>query len=385
MLGSSLKSCVGWSRPGAVGENELLPWWRWRCRCCCSSGRVLPSPATRWLVTWPVRCPWPQRRSHQPIIRKEDGYKRARPSPSASASPARYLLLFALLLYCWRLRVFLDARYSFSLDLELLCRSQLSLLGKIFDLERDKPNINDDMSFRMVFPGWVSQAKYLSFTKDDVCVWRGTLVDVWFGNDEQDVLWLANRDSRDPRYLPETELWHCLEERKEFKSFARHISRLIKGGESGKWLTFLAFFSLRLCLALLTGSSSISAAAASWNKHTSYIQLQTLPRFKYPFMEFSVFSGQKDGFSTLRRTKVNVVIITEEMSFITSCLSWGQEVTKPTWACCVCVCAESCSSSSGTESSLSDSVPDPRQKKKKKKNQNCFIGFQLNPLVNPAE
>lgn len=69
------------------------------------------------------------------------------------ACATRYLLLFALLLYCWRLRVFLDARYSFSLDLELLCRSQLSLLGKIFDLERDKPNINDDMPFRMVFPG----------------------------------------------------------------------------------------------------------------------------------------------------------------------------------------------------------------------------------------
>lgn len=72
-----------WTRR-AVGENELLPWWRWRCRCCCSSGRVLPSPATRWLVTWPVRCPWPQRRSRQPIIRKENWYEGARPSASAS-------------------------------------------------------------------------------------------------------------------------------------------------------------------------------------------------------------------------------------------------------------------------------------------------------------
>lgn len=51
---------------------------------------------------------------------------------------ARHLFFFALLLYCWRLCVFLDARYGFSLDLELLCRSQLSLLGKIFDLEHAK-------------------------------------------------------------------------------------------------------------------------------------------------------------------------------------------------------------------------------------------------------
>lgn len=85
-------------------------------------------------------------------------------------------------------------------------------------------------------------------------------------------------------------------------------------------LTFLAFFSLRLCLALLTGSSSISAAAASYkiDKCISYVQLQALHTFKYTFIEFSVFSGQKNGFSVLRRTKVDVLIITEEMrvSFI---------------------------------------------------------------------
>lgn len=78
-------------------------------------------------------------------------------------------------------------------------------------------------------------------------------------------------------------------------------------------ITFLAFFSLRLCLALLTGSSSISAAAASYKIEASLTQMQTLDKFKYAFREVSVFSGQKDGFSRLRRTKVNVLIITEEM------------------------------------------------------------------------
>lgn len=189
----------------------------------------------------------------------------------ASVTTARYLLFFALLLYCWRLCVFLDAWYSFSLDLELLCRSQLSLLGKIFDLEGEKPNINDEMSFRMVFPSRAAQVgvpppKYLSFTKDDVCVWRGTLVDVWFGNDEQDVLWLANRDSRDPRYLPETQLWHCLEERKEFKSFARHIGPLIRGGEVENDSLFLPSFhsgSVWLCWRALHQSQQLLPAVTN--------------------------------------------------------------------------------------------------------------------------
>lgn len=48
---------------------------------------------------------------------------------------ASYLFFFALLLYCWRLCVFLDVWYSFSLYLEFFCGSQLGLLGKIFDLE----------------------------------------------------------------------------------------------------------------------------------------------------------------------------------------------------------------------------------------------------------
>lgn len=78
-------------------------------------------------------------------------------------------------------------------------------------------------------------------------------------------------------------------------------------------ITFLAFFSLRLCLALLTGSSSISAAAASYKANESLTIKCRHDKFKYPFTEFPIFSGQQDGFSRLRRTKVNVLIITEEM------------------------------------------------------------------------
>lgn len=55
-------------------------------------------------------------------------------------------------------------------------------------------------------------ATYLSFTEDDVCVGCRALVDVWFGNDKQDVLWLANSDPSDPCYLPETKLGHRLQE-----------------------------------------------------------------------------------------------------------------------------------------------------------------------------
>lgn len=83
--------------------------------------------------------------------------------------------------------------------------------------------------------------------------------------------------------------------------------------QSGKMtITFLAFFSLRLCLALLTGSSSISAAAASYKADISLIKCSH-DKFKYPFIEFSIFSGQQNGFRRLRRTKVSVLIITEEM------------------------------------------------------------------------
>lgn len=55
-------------------------------------------------------------------------------------------------------------------------------------------------------------ARYLSFPEDDVCIWCRALVDIWFGDDEQDVLWLANGDPSDSCYLPETKLWHCLKE-----------------------------------------------------------------------------------------------------------------------------------------------------------------------------
>lgn len=126
-------------RPRAF-RDKILPWWHWRCRCCCSSGRVLPSPARRWLVTRPVQCPWPQRRSHQPIMRKQNLVHSDMCTSIWLVFMAMvcHLFFFALLLYCWRLCVFLDARYGFSLDLELFCRSQLSLLGKIFDLEHAK-------------------------------------------------------------------------------------------------------------------------------------------------------------------------------------------------------------------------------------------------------
>lgn len=43
---------------------------------------------------------------------------------------------------------------------------------------------------------------YLCFTKDNICVWCWALVDVWFSDDKQDVLWLANSDSGYTRYLP---------------------------------------------------------------------------------------------------------------------------------------------------------------------------------------
>lgn len=132
-----------------------------------------------------------------------------------------------------------------------------------------------------------------------------------------------------------------------------------------KWrmiVTFLAFFSLRLCLALLTGSSSISAAAASYEMKTNLTQVQT-DMFKWAFMEFSVFSGQKRWLQQTQKNESHCVDHhRREASLIYWCfnLRWRFDYSTLTWACCVCVCAESCSSSSGTESSLSDSVPDPR-------------------------
>lgn len=80
------------------------------------------------------------------------------------------------------------------------------------------------------------------------------------------------------------------------------------------FLTFLAFFSLRLCLALLTGSSSISAAAASYK--TEHHIRASWGVGGGLMMTQHIFSSQdrKAGFSILRRTKVTVLIITEESS-----------------------------------------------------------------------
>lgn len=48
------------------------------------------------------------------------------------------LFLFAFLVYCRRLCAFLDVWCCFSLDLELLCSSQLSLLGQVLNLKKHK-------------------------------------------------------------------------------------------------------------------------------------------------------------------------------------------------------------------------------------------------------
>ena len=77
--------------------------------------------------------------------------------------------------------------------------------------------------------------------------------------------------------------------------------------------TFRAFFSLRLCLALLTGSSSISAAAAScWKTfNQSMKDLFFLFNEQITFIYVALLRTEV-GFSKLRRTKVTVSIITEE-------------------------------------------------------------------------
>lgn len=160
MLGSSLKSCMDLERPGAARENKLtmmaltmslLLFFRARIAFARDT-LACDMTSSMSLTSTPVSSTYHQKRELVQMC-----------TPVylslACATTACYLLLFALLLYCWRLCVFLDAWYSFSLDLELLCRSQLSLLGKIFDLERDKQNINrwsviwNGFSFKSG-PGW---------------------------------------------------------------------------------------------------------------------------------------------------------------------------------------------------------------------------------------
>lgn len=133
--------------------------------------------------------------------------KRARPSPwrqRLTSSSSLSSCTVGVCVFSWMLDTASPWTLNFSAAASWACWERSSIWR------------NNQHSGREIFHSeslfleeW-TRLRYLSFTKDDVCVWRGALVDVWFSDDEQDVLRFANCDSRHPRDLSETELWHCL-------------------------------------------------------------------------------------------------------------------------------------------------------------------------------
>lgn len=83
-----------------------------------------------------------------------------------------------------------------------------------------------------------------------------------------------------------------------------------------KLITFRAFFSLRLCLALLTGSSSISAAAASYRRQNIHPNSMSISTCKlclnmnfngsHSFWQF-LFSGQKGWLQEAQKNESHCV------------------------------------------------------------------------------
>lgn len=118
--------------------------------------------------------------------------------------------------------------------------------------------------------------------------------------------------------------------------------QLLKTGQV-KLVTFRAFFSLRLCLALLTGSSSISAAAASCGRfipiQCQQVQTQLIKSAKLVTGFKFLFSGQKGWLQYAQKNESHCVNhhrrvtdqkhLTELVDVVMSCL-FGLKATVKT-------------------------------------------------------
>lgn len=95
-----------------------------------------------------------------------------------------------------------------------------------------------------------SKSSYLSLSEDYVSVWSGAFVDVWFSDDEQNVLRLANGYPGNSRHLSETQFGHCLKKYKSNKNLYFELQKENTAVE--KKVPFLPFLlSFHFCFALL--------------------------------------------------------------------------------------------------------------------------------------